>query len=387
MVLLAALAWTGCGGKSSTTSNTKKLSNIKDRVFVSNSQSGYVQNIDVVKDQRAGTAFDVYIGGSPTFMDSTPDNITTAVYDSALTSIAVFSSDKEDRIAKVGLNSSSDSIRISTDGLFVYAGVRNFINSSGPNGAVEVMDVTNNVIKAVYPVPNARWVALSHDNKTLLVFPDDNSNTPYLIDLTVTTPSAVPIPGTFDHPIGAYFSSDNTKVYILNCGAECGGSQASISELTLSGLAERTVDVPAATIGVLDGTTLYVAGQTAGGGMISTVDTSAMTLGTTAAIGNGFHRVIRSVSGKVWVGANSCNGGGCLSVFDTSSGSVTVDNPAAGETSKGDVTGMDFDSQSNIMFVCEGGELLRYDPSGNPLPTKVDIVGTAYDVRAVPQAP
>jgi hypothetical protein len=45
---------------------------------------------------------------------------------------------------------------------------------------------------------------------------------------------------------------------------------------------------------------------------------------------------------------------------------------------------MDFDKTKNIMFVCEGGELLRYDASGTPLSTLVDIVGQAYDVRVVP---
>jgi hypothetical protein len=392
LVVLAAIFWTSCGGGSSSTgTNTKPLTNIKHRLFVSNTQAGDVQIVDVDKDELAGfetgktTLYNIITGGSPEFMDSTSDNKNIAVYGASSFSISVINSDTENVTTTVYLGGPSDSIRITSDAKYVYAAVRNRVNGTGiANGAVQVMDVTNGNIPSNYPVPDARWIALSHDNKTLLVFPDDPSNTPYLIDLTATSPAASPIPGTFDRPIAAYFSSDDSKAYILNCGPECGGAQASVTELTLSTLAQRTVPVPAATVGVLDGTNLYVAGQTASSGMASVVDTGAMTVTSSAAIGNGFHRVMRSQSGKVWIGATSCGGGGCLSVFDPSSGNVVIDNPAAGSTSKGDVTGMDFESSNNEMYVCEGGELNPYDTSGNPVHTNVDIVGQAWDVRAVP---
>jgi hypothetical protein len=391
-VLLAAIFWTSCGGGgSSSSSKTKPLTNIKNRLFVSNAVAGDVQIIDVDKDQLAGfetgkaTGYNINTGGNPEFMDSTSDNKNIAVYAAGAFSISVITSNTEDVQARVFLGGASDSIRISSDAKFVYAAVRNRNNGTGiPLGAVQVMDVTNSNIPSNYPVPNARWIALSSDNKTLLVFPDDPSNTPYLIDLTASAPAASPIPGNFDRPIAAYFSSDNTKAYILNCGPECGGAQASVTELTIATLAQRNVTVPAATVAVMDGTTLYVAGQTVGGGMVSVVDTGAMTASSSKAIGNGFHGVMRSESGKVWIGATSCGGGGCLSVFDPASGNVVVDNPAAGTTSKGNVTGMDFESSNNLMYVCEGGELLRYDTSGNPVHTNIDIIGQAWDVRAVP---
>lgn len=393
IALVAASLWTSCGGYGggSGSSNTKPLTNVKDRLFVSNAQQGIVQIVDVDKDELAGFekglvgTYNIVIGGAPEFMDSTSDNKNIAVYDNSSFSITVINSNTENTVTRVFLSGASDSIRISSDAKFVYAAVRNRNNGTGIQpGAVQVMDVTNGNIPSNYPVPNARWIALSHDNKTLLVFPDDPSNTPYMIDLTASSPAAAPIPGIFDRPIAAYFSSDDTKAYILNCGPECGGAQASVTELTLATLAQRTVTVPAATVAVLDGTNLDVAGQATSGGMASVVDTGAMTLKSTAAIGNGFHNVIRSQSGKVWIGASSCGGGGCLSVLDTASGNVVIDNPAAGTASKGNVTGMDFESANNRMYVCEGGELLPYDTSVNPVHTNVDIVGTAWDVRAVP---
>lgn len=391
MAVVAAIFWTGCGGSSNnSSSNTKPLTNLQNRLFVSNAQTGFIQIVDATKDELAGletgktTLYNILINGAPEFMDSTPDNKTIAVYDASFTSVAVVSSQIEDRTAKASLGGASDSIRITSDGKFVYAAVRNRVNTTGAPGAVQVLDVTNNVISANYPVPNARWVALSPDNKTLLVFPDDPSNTPYLIDLTATSPAAVPIPGTFDRPVAAYFSSDNSKAYVLNCGPECGGAQAGVTELTIATLAQRTVSVPAATVATLDGTTLYVAGQTATGGAVSVVDTGALTVSSSKTIGNGLHGVMRVQDGKVWIGATSCGGGGCLSIFDPSSGNVIVDDPAPGTSSKGDVTGMDFNTPTKLMYVCEGGELNRYDTSGTPVSTKVDIVGKAWDVRAVP---
>jgi len=399
IVLLAAISWTSCGGGSnSSNSNTKPLTNIKHRLFVSNAQQGIVQIVDVDKDELAGfekgttRTFNIVTGGSPEFMDSTSDNKNIAVYDNTSFSISVITSDTENVTARVFLSGASDSIRITSDAKFVYAAIRNQNVGTGKQpGAVQVMDVTNQNIPANYPVPDARWIALSHDNKTLLVFPDDPSNTPYIIDLTASSPSAAPIlpdpnlpTNPFDRPIAAYFSSDDTKAYILNCGPECGGAQASVTELTLATFAQRTVPVPAATVGVLDGTNLYVAGQATSGGMASVVDTGSMTVKSTAAIGNGFHNVMRSQSGKVWIGASNCGGGGCLSVLDPTSGNAVVDNPATGSASKGNVTGMDFESSNNLMYVCEGGELSPYDTSANPVHTNVDIVGRAWDVRAVP---
>ena len=388
LVAVAALAagWSSCsGGGSGNGTQTKPLSGIQNRLFVSNQQNGYVQLVDATADKLAASSFAIFINGGPSFMDSTPDNKKIAVYDSVFTSIAIVSSDTEDRINKVPLDAASDSMKISSDGNFVYAAVRNRVNASpAPPGAVQQVDVTNAVIKATFPVPNARWVALNNAGKTLLAF-SDTSNTPYLIDLTAASPSAVPVPGPFSRPIAAYFTSDDSKAYILSCGPECSGTQAQVTELTMSTLATRVVAVPAATVGALSGTTLYVAGAPGGvGGVVSVIDTGAMTVTTTKTIGNGFHGVMKLAANKVWIGARSCGGGGCLSVFDPGSGSVVVDDPVPPATTKGDVTGMDFDTPKNLMYVCEGGELFPYDTSGNQVPTLVDIVGVAYDVRAVP---
>ncbi len=384
---LVAVFWAGCGGSSNNT-QTKPISHVDNRLFVSNQQIGYVQIVDATNDDVLTSNFWISILGGPSMMDSTSNNKNIAVYDSSYHTVTVVNSDTENSVNRIALDAASDSIRISSDALFVYAAVRNRTNTSPiPPGAVQQVDVTNAVIKANFPVPNARWLALDHGNKNLLVF-SDTSDTPYLIDLTATTPTAVPIPGPYSRPVAAYFSSDDSKAYILSCGSECGGGASQVTELTLATLATRVVPVAAASVGALDGTTLYVAGAPGGtGGVLSVIDTGAMTVSSTATIGNGYHQVMRVAASKVWVGARSCNGGGCLSIFDPSSGNVIVDNPVPPAQSKGNVTGMDFDVPNQQMYVCEGGELLRYDTSGNPVNTLVDIVGYAYDVRAVPPAP
>lgn len=385
VVAILAVGWAGCGGSGGSGTQTKPLSGIQNRLFVSNQQDGNVDIVNATADKLALSTFDIFINGGPSFMDSTPDQKTIAVYDSTFNSVAVISSNTENRINKIPLDAASDSIRITSDGLLVYAAVRNRVNLPPiPNGAVQQVDVTNAVIKASFPVPNARFLALDHGNKTVLAF-DDTSNTPYLIDLTATAPAAVPLAGPYSRPIAAYFTTDDTKAYVLSCGPECGGTQAQVTELTIATQATRTVAVPAATIGALDGTTLYVAGAPGGtGGVVSVIDTSAMTVTNSKPIGSGFHQVMRVAASKVWIGARNCGGGGCLTLFDPGSGTVVVDNPVPPAMTKGDVTGMDFNTPNDQMYVCEGGELLRYDPSGNQVPTLVDIVGKAYDVRSVP---
>ena len=40
--------------------------------------------------------------------------------------------------------------------------------------------------------------------------------------------------GGFDRPVQAFFSSDDNTAYVVNCGAECGGTQASVQKLDLT---------------------------------------------------------------------------------------------------------------------------------------------------------
>ena len=66
-----------------------------------------------------------------------------------------------------------------------------------------------------------------------------------------------------DQPFTAVFNTSETQAFILNCGAECGGTDASVvladftnPTATFSG----NIPVSGATVGLINGSNLYVAG-------------------------------------------------------------------------------------------------------------------------------
>src|SRR5262249_1997113 len=147
------------------------------------------------------------------------------------------------------------------------------------------------------------------------------------------------------------FSSDDSMAYILNCGPECGGTSAGITVLDMSSNTAGTpLPVDAATIGLLSGSTLYLAGtpppnplgtNTCTGtttsattcGRLEVVDIGSMTVTASAIITDGYHdRIEMGANGQLFVGAHNCTnitipGGevrGCLSIFDTNKSTVVI---------------------------------------------------------------
>jgi hypothetical protein len=90
---------------------------------------------------------------------------------------------------------------------------------------------------------------------------------------------------------------------------------------------------------------------------------------------------------RLFIGARTCNNvtSGCLSIFNTSSGSAVIGTP------KGDVTGIQPITGRSVVYVAEGGELRIYDTTKDAETTSVtshtaiDIVGKAFDVKAIDQ--
>jgi DNA-binding beta-propeller fold protein YncE len=245
---------------------------------------------------------------------------------------------------------------------------------------------------AQVPVPGARRLAISPDGKSLLVFADNDNNV-YYIDLTATSLKSVTIPG-FNSPYTAYFASDNTTAYVLNCGTECSsGTAPSVQKLSVSPTAQTvggTVPVPGATVGLLDGSTLYVAGNDttlAFGrqGVFTKVDVSAMTAGTPTAIADGLHNKMVSFGGQLWIGSSGCSTDKCLSIVPPSGGAATI-----GSTSGG-VTAITPSSLKGWVYVMQGadhnnGELYQYDPNNLKNPTSpYDIVGSGWDIKLLDQ--
>jgi len=350
---------------------------------------GDVQVIDATKNVISATT--IASGAGASNMIPSPDAKTTLIINQAGSDITPITNATEFLVAgattSIAIGGFTESVALASDNKTGYAAIRNFNNGAGVAlGVVQKFDYTTAAISSTIPVPAARWLALNHAGTKLLVM-SDTTDSIMLIDLSATTPAPVAMSPTFSRPVAAFFSTDDSKVYVVNCGPECGGAQAGISEFTFStNTVTRTVNLSSARVATLSGTTLYVAGSPSGaGGTAQSVDLNAFTATAPVTVGNGQKDVIKFLASKVWIGSINCGGGGCLSLWDPSGTTVTVDDPAVGQTTKGDVTGFDLITSSNRMFVAEGGELRVYDINLKEEATNMDIVGRAYDVLYVPQ--
>ena len=232
-------------------------------------------------------------------------------------------------------------------------------------------------------------MVLSHNNAKLLVFNEDLSQLE-VINTADNSVQAVSGAG-LDHPAYGVFSADDSKAYILNCGAECGGAQASVAVLDMTALTiGQPVNVDAATVATSDSTSLYVAGSnpaTPGVGSLTVLPLSSLTGGKQIKIGDGFHQVISLFQNKIIVGARTCTAG-CLSIVDPNGGTAIVDTPAAGQPQKGDVTAITAVTPRVVFYAAEGGEVRIYDATTgqeelvNNTP-KIDLVGKVTSVLYV----
>jgi hypothetical protein len=149
------------------------------------------------------------------------------------------------------------------------------------------------------------------------------------------------------------------------------------------------VPVGGASVGLLNGTTLYVAGSPVPPGTSSTydaVDVSNMKRITTnsVAIGDGFHTTMALASNnKLYIGANSCSNTttGCLSVVD-----VTANTADAALPPRGAITSLLAIKNRNVMYTIEGGFLHIYDTKTDQLqPTQITFTGALYGIVQVDQ--
>jgi hypothetical protein len=223
-------------------------------------------------------------------------------------------------------------------------------------------------------------------------------------------------PLNFDRPVKAVFSSDGGTAYVLNCGPECGGTTASVSTLptapmiylvgqasgtlpTSAALAGSTLAIPGgASNALVDSSTLYVVGQAAQvvsgqtlfAGNLTTVNLTVNTASAPVAISDGEpgapSRMIEADNSTLWIAMTKCNIGvraatgqpyGCLTMFNTSSGTVTAIEPYLG-----DATGIAAVTLLNKVYVAQGGQVYIYSTKdGTALDNQyVTVTGTAADV-------
>lgn len=444
-VLMAfCVAFSSCGGSSS---NTAHISGLTFRAFVLNplfplSPSGNpaINIVDATQDAllcegatststicTAAAVDHISLGGStapaPGFMVLFPNKRFTLVYSG--TTVTLVDNAKEavsgpsGGTGLISLPDVTQSIAVGADNLTGYAAVANASVGAPAPGAVEVLDFSSLSIVASLPVTGAQYVVSSHNGNRVLAMGSDPGT------VTVISPSligtnqnpATPLQDpSFDHPVWAVFSSDDTTAYIFNAGPELGGTAAGITALDMTAttpLVLWSLPVPAATFGLLSGSTLYVAGtmppstpngNTCAGsttptlattcGQLSVIDVNLKTVTSSAVITDGYHnRMEMGANGQLFIGSRTCTNitaqtagnstttpeiRGCLSIFNTANSNVVV------PPQNGDVGGIAPITGRNVVYVCQGGALQIYDVTTDKLQTtQVTIVGRADDVKLV----
>ena len=242
-----------------------------------------------------------------------------------------------------------------------------FVGTTAAGGVIAVIDTTGTY---ALNLPNVSKVAMNQGNSIMLAMVR-NSNSLYRVvklpasNNPIAPPGAidceplllpvycvVPVAGTYDHPSNAYFSLDGTTAYILNCGPECSGQQASVTFLQAGALNVNTVptvdplsggspspmsslSVPnpipipgGVTAAISDGTNLYLSGQSlyslnsagvlgttprANGlftGYFTTVNLSTFAVSNPISISDGSHsKMLLADDSTLWVGSQQCANG------------------------------------------------------------------------------
>ncbi len=263
-------------------------------------------------------------------------------------------------------------------------------------------------------VPGVSRLVEGPNGHKLLAFADNppGGNTFFVIDTASNTVTSVTGPA-LDQPFTAVFDASvagDTAAFILNCGAECGGTAASVVRVDFSGVPAFGTSIPvsAATAGLLSGANLYVAGTPTvppagcllpACGTLQVINTGSLTAGAPIPITDGLHQQLAiTTSSRVYVGASSCTPGsvspqntvrGCLSIYNTGA-AVSPTNPVFPVESSFrlnfNVTGFQPISNRSVIYVVQGGELDIFDINTDAPSTSItqlDVVGKAVSVLQI----
>ena len=225
----------------------------------------------------------------PGLMALAPNLQSTVVYSQIGNTVTVVDNSKESVATVAGgtspvpaitLPGLTESIAVSPFATAAYAAVPTAPVFGQNPGAVQVLNLQNGSTTASIPVPGARFVLCSPDGNHLLVFSDNSDIVTVITTVfigTNTDPRSY-ITG-FDRPVWGIFTS-NSSAFVMDCGAQCGGKAAGVSVLNVgASSASSTTPVSAATYGVFNNSTLYVAGTPPGSNTCAGSPTSATTCG------------------------------------------------------------------------------------------------------------
>lgn len=372
----------GCGGSSNSDSNTRKVSNFSKRLFVMNSFYGTILIMNAENDFFWPQPISTITNG--TGMVVSPDKSLTLVYSNTGGTLHIISNSAEDSAGTISTSAPTESVAVLSDNKTAVLASRNATVTNQPNGAVLVLNLTDKAVTSTISLPQAKTVALNRAGTKVLAFADD-SDSVYVIDVTNKTATPISDPSKLSRPVNAIFSTDDSKAYILNCGAECGGATASVTVMNMSDNSlGATVPVNGATVGLLDGSKLYVAGSPSNVGQLDVVDVGSMTRSQQGvSIANGYHTVMAMADGnKLYIGSRNCtlNGeAGCLSIFNGTTATIPTTRAPGTVTSVLPIIGR------NLAYVTIGGELIIFDTTTDAPRTssQIDIVGFAAYIKQI----
>jgi hypothetical protein len=400
LVFAIAGATAGCGGSSSNSSQQAPPTGLTKRVLLSNVASNTVNLLDAKKDVPTTKNLGV---PSPTKM-VTGGGITAAI-DSAHSQITIIDNTKEAVTFASPVGDQPFDIAITPDGKTAWTAQPSF-------GFVQSVNTSTGASSPVIRIGNARRLAMSPKGTKLLVFPNPqsqvppNTNTFFVVDTASGSVQTITDAVHLDQPFTAVFGTSDTQAFILNCGAECGGTTASVVSVDFTTATpgfSAPIIVPGATVGLLNGTNLYVAGTAAPTtgpgaacplsrcGALSIINTTALTAGTAIPITDGDHEKMAFANNRLYIGANGCTVDtgtaantvrGCLSIFNTSTPGTKFPEESSFRQNF-DVTGLQPISGRNVIYVVQGGELDFFDATTDAIATSitpVDVVGRAFDV-------
>jgi uncharacterized protein (DUF697 family) len=310
--------------------------------------SGALEIMDAQRDQRnsvynAQTDFSIsgYSGNNPTTILSFPDELKGYVYSNASPyAISIVNYGTE------STNGSAATLNSPSGGFATEADFKRLWSAQEQSGQLFISEAG---VSYSLNLPNVYRVAVNPGD-TIALAMVRNSNSLYRvvrINLNSPTPPGaidcqptilpvycvVPVPGTFDRPVGASFSLDGSTAYVLNCGAECGGGTNGGSGIsfiaegsldinliptssTYPPVVTNTVPIPGGVTTVLsDATNLYIAGQQLQPSGLFAGNLTIMPLATQVpsapvSISDGTHtKMIFGDDSTLWIGSSNCANG------------------------------------------------------------------------------
>jgi hypothetical protein len=428
LLLPASLTWLSCGG--SAKSPATQTSGVKYRAFITNSVSAgtgsaavYIVNAET--DVRPAAA-PIAAGNTPGMMVVTPNRSQTLVFSgngtqSSDNQFSVINNASETDAGHLTLPGMTESFVVSPDSSTAYVAVPTAQVVGQSPGTVLAISLTSGSVTGQVDIPSIHYLSIDNSGNRIFGFSDNSDSVAVITPSNIGIPNAMAVSyvGGFDRPLQAFFSSDDTSAFVVNCGAECGGTQASVQQFSLAdntlgsyvaacvpgATPQQCASPAAASVALLNGSTMYLAGtppfvggvpaqpctgQTTAAtscGLLTIVDlnTMSVTNGAPIIITDGYHnRIALGPNGQLFIGARTCTEivpgvpppagaetRGCLSIYNTLTTAVggapsggTVIPPANGDVTglqpiakRGDVNNL----AQEVMYVVQGGSLNIYD--------------------------